>query len=95
MDDEDDTKKKCKDQTNDLIDIPSDDDSMFDHSVFDSPPELSPDEYQISPSTSRESSSSQHNPITQEGHLTANKNGKKVLSVSCKKRSIDLKHGSI
>ena len=71
MDDEDDTKKKCKSQMNDLIDIPSDDDSMFDHSVFDSPPELFPDDYQISPSTSRESSSSQHDPITQEGHLKA------------------------
>lgn len=72
MDDEDDTKKKCKGQMNDLIGIPSDDDSMFDHSVFDSPPELFPGDYQISPSTSRESSISQYDPITQEGHLNAN-----------------------
>ena len=83
MDDEDDTKKKCKDKTNDLIDILSDDDSMFEHSVFDSPPELFPDDYQISPSTSRESSSRQHGPITQEGHLTANKNGKKAECPTC------------
>ena len=87
MDDEDDTKKKCKDQTSDLTDIPSDDESMFDHSVFDSPLELFPDDYQIYPSTGRESSSgpssSQHDPITQEGHLTANENGKKAECPTC------------
>jgi len=37
-------KKPCKD---DLIDIPSDDDSMFAYSVFDSPRPFT-DDYQIS-----------------------------------------------
>ncbi|KAJ7389893.1 hypothetical protein OS493_028354, partial [Desmophyllum pertusum] len=52
-------EKPCKDN---LIDIPSDDDSMFDYSVFESPEPFT-DDFQISPPASR-SSSSQHGRVT-------------------------------
>lgn len=46
IDDEDDRKKKCINKMNDLIDIRSVYDSVFDHSVFDSAPKNFPDDYQ-------------------------------------------------
>ena len=90
MDDQDrdvsDQKRKepCKD---DLIDIPSDDDSMFDYSVFDIPRPFT-DDYQISPVAASCGSSSyrQHAVATSSSFQKENldaKDGKKTECPTC------------
>jgi len=74
-------KEPCKD---DLIDIPSDDDSMFAYSVFDSPRPFT-DDYQISPVAASCGSSSyrQHALATSSSSREENldaKDGKKTMS---------------